>query len=90
MEFHYWHLVVLVVLVALVGWGFRVARQRMLLASAVFLVAVSGWLLYTLVLEEVHLDQEGTREALAFVAVPAVAGVGLGALWVKRIRSRRA
>jgi uncharacterized membrane protein YedE/YeeE len=92
MVFAYWQPAVVVGLVALVGWGLRASRQRTLLGLAIALVIISGFLLYTLVLEEQHLDQDlnGQLQTLAMIGIPAVLGLGLGALAVKRARSSRA
>lgn len=92
MVFQYWHLVVVVALVALVVGAFRVSRQRTLLGLAAALVAISGFLLYTLVLEEQHLEHDlnSWLEVLALIGIPAVLGVGLGMLAIKRTRGRRA
>ena len=92
MVFQYWHLVVVVVLGALVGWSFRVSRQRALLGLAATLVALSGFLLYTLILDEPYLEHDlnSRLDALALIGIPAILGVGLGLLAVKRHKSRRA
>lgn len=92
MEFQYWYLVVAVALVALVMWGFRVSRQRTLLGVAAALLAISGFLLYTLVLDEPSLehDLDSRLDAWALIGIPAVLGVSLGVLAIKRTRSRRA
>ncbi|GIG90352.1 hypothetical protein [Plantactinospora endophytica] len=88
MVIQYWHLVVIVTLVALAGWGLRVARQRTLLGLAATLLLVSGFLLYTLVIEESAV--ENGVDDLALIGIPAVLGVGLGLLAVKHAKARRA
>lgn len=92
MVFQYWHLVVVVALGALVMWGFRVSPQRTLIGLAATLVAASGLLLYTLVLDEPYLesDLDSRLDALALIGIPAILGISLGVLVVKRARSRRA
>jgi len=91
MVFQYWHLVVAVVLGALVMWSFRVSRQRTLLGLAATLVIISFFLLYTLILDEPYLerDLDSRLDALGLIGIPAILGVGLGVLVVKRSRSRR-
>jgi hypothetical protein len=88
MVFQYWHLVAVVVLGVLVVWGFRVARHRAMLGLAATLVAISGFLLYTLVLDEPNLDHDlnSRLDELALIGIPAVVGVGLGLLAVLRTR----
>jgi uncharacterized membrane protein YedE/YeeE len=92
MVFQYWHLVVVAALGALVVWGFRVSRRLTLLGLAATLVAISGFLLYTLVLEEAHLeaDLNSQLETLALIGIPAIMGVSLGVLVVRSARSRQA
>lgn len=92
MVFQYWHLVIPVALCALVVWGLRVTRQATLLGVAVTLLAVSGFLLYTLVLDEPNLghDLNSRIEDVAWIGVPAVLGLAFGVFAVKRIMSRRA
>lgn len=91
MAFEHWHLAVIVaafvVLVALVGWGLRVSRRWTLLGLAATLVALSGWLLYTLVLEETDIKPE--LEDAALIGIPAILAVSLGLLAVKRTGSRQ-
>jgi len=92
MMFQYWHLVIPAALGALVVWGLRVARQATLLGLAVTLLAVSGFLLHTLVLDEPYLQHDlNSRIAdVAWIAAPAVLGMTFGVLAVKRIMSHRA
>lgn len=92
MVFQYWHLAIPVALGALVVWGLRVARQATLLALAAALLAVSGFLLYTLVLEETNLqhDLNSQVEDAALIGVPAVLGLTFGVIALKRIMGRRA
>ncbi|ROP28664.1 hypothetical protein [Couchioplanes caeruleus] len=56
------------------------------LAAAVFFLACSGWLLFTLVLEEVHLshDLNSILEDAAIIGVPGVAGLALAAIGLRR------
>lgn len=91
MVFQYWHLGVVVALGGLLGWGLRVARRGTLLGLAAALLAVSGFALYTLVLDEPSLahDLNSRLEDLAFIGVPAVAGAGI-VLAVMRAGRRRA
>jgi hypothetical protein len=63
---------------------------RGLLAAAVVLLGVSGWLLWTLVLEEEYLEPDRnaiTEETLA-IGLPALAGVLLVALAMWRFQRR--
>jgi len=92
MVFQYWYLVIPVALGALVVWGFRAARQTTLIALAAGLLAVSGFMLNTLVLDEPNLghDLNSRIEDVAWIGTPAVLGVVFGVLAVKGIMSRRA
>ncbi|GIE86178.1 hypothetical protein [Actinoplanes regularis] len=89
MVFQYWHLLVAVVLTALVVWGLLVSRRRTLIGLAAALVALGGFALYTLVLDEPFLEHDlnSRLEDLAFIGVPAVLGIGI-LLAVKRAGSR--
>ncbi|GLW27877.1 hypothetical protein [Actinoplanes regularis] len=89
MVFQYWHLLVAVVLTALVVWGLLVSRRRTLIGLAAALVALGGFALYTLVLDEPSLEHDlnSRLEDLAFIGVPAVLGIGI-LLAVKRAGSR--
>ena len=92
MEFRYWHLAVVVGLVVLVVWGVRVSRRTTLAALAATLTITSGLLLNTLVLDEAHLafDVHSRVEDAALIGIPALLGVGLGVLAVKRTGGRQA
>jgi hypothetical protein len=92
MAFQYWHLLVPAALLALIVWGFRAARQATLLTLALTLLATSGFLLNTLVLDEPSLnhDLNSVMDDAALIGIPAVLGAALGALAVKQIMSRRA
>ncbi|GAB2574465.1 hypothetical protein Aab01nite_15630 [Paractinoplanes abujensis] len=89
MELQSWHLVVVVALAAAAVWAVRVAGQRALAVLAVAFVLVSGWLLNTLVLDEAYLepDLNSRLDAALLIAAPALIGVGLGVLAVRRRRS---
>jgi hypothetical protein len=91
MVFQSWHLVGVVLLAALVVWGLRVSRRRTLLGLAATLLALSGFALYTLVLDEPYLEHDlnSRLEDVAFIGVPAVVAVGI-VLAVKRVGDRRA
>jgi hypothetical protein len=91
MVFEYWHLAVAVVLAALVVWGLRASGRRTLLGLAAALLALSGFALYTLVLDEPSLghDLNSRLEDLAFIGIPAVVAVGI-VLAVMRAGGRRA
>jgi integral membrane sensor domain MASE1 len=88
MVLQYWHFAVLAALCALVLWGLRASRRTTLFGLAAILVIISGWLLYTLVLEESYLEHD--MEDVALIGIPAVLGISLGVLAVKGTRSRRA
>ncbi len=90
MVFEYWHLAVVAALVALIVWGLRVARNKAFAALAAGLLVISAWLLWTLVLEEAHLDQDltGQIETGAIIGIPALLGAGLAALAFRRAGSR--
>ncbi|RSM48490.1 hypothetical protein DMB66_46255 [Actinoplanes sp. ATCC 53533] len=90
MEFQYWQPAVLVVLGALVVWGLVVSRRKTLLGLAIALVTISGFLLYTLVLEESYLEQDTNAqlETVALVGIPAVLGVVFGVFSVRRTGDR--
>jgi len=92
MVFQYWQLVIPVALGALVVWGLRAARQATLLGMGVTLLAVSGFLLYTLVLDEPNLEHDlnSRIEDVAWIGMPAALGVAFGVLAVKQLMSRRA
>ena len=91
MVFQYWHLAVVVAVAALVVWGLKVSRRRTLLGLGTTLLALSGFALYTLVLDEPNLghDLNSRLEDLAFIGIPAVIGITL-MLAVKRSGSRQA
>ncbi|MGX6603906.1 hypothetical protein ACWKSP_17425 [Micromonosporaceae bacterium Da 78-11] len=88
MVIQYWHLALLVVLTALLGWGLMVTRRKALLGVAAILLALSGFAYYTLVLDEQYLDRDlnGRLDTLAFIGIPAVIGVGI---LLAVLRSRR-
>lgn len=88
MVLQYWHFAVLAAVAALVLWGLRASRRPTLFGLAALLVITSGWLLYTLVLEEPAINQE--IEDVALIGLPAVLGLGLGVLAIKGTRGRRA
>jgi hypothetical protein len=92
MVLHYWHLAVPLAFAVLVVWGWRKARQATLLVLAVVLLAASGFLLHTLVLDESHLERDlnGRIETAAWIGVPALLGIAFGALAWRRGRSRQA
>jgi hypothetical protein len=79
MEFQFLLVVVAVVLAALLVWGLLVSRRRTLLGLAAALVALSGFALYTLVLDEPYLENDlnGRLDDLAFIGIPALLGVGI-------------
>jgi hypothetical protein len=91
MESQYLYLVVVVVLAALVMWGLLASRRRTLLGLGAALVALSGFALYTLVLDEPYLEHDlnSRLEDLAFIGIPAVLGIGV-LLVVKRAGGRGA
>ncbi|XVV15768.1 hypothetical protein ACQP2X_15910 [Actinoplanes sp. CA-131856] len=82
MVFHYWHLAVLAGMVALIVWALRVARRPALAVLAALLVVVSGLLFSTLVLDEEFVEHSPAD--IALIGLPAVLGLGLGALALKR------
>lgn len=88
----YWHLAVIAALVALVVWGFRASRSRTMFGLAVTLLVISGWLLYTLVLEETGLefDLNSSLDTVAIIAIPAVLGTVLGLLAIKGLKHQPA
>ncbi|MEU4690521.1 hypothetical protein [Actinoplanes sp. NPDC023714] len=89
MEFQYWHLAVVAVLVALIVAGIRLARQKTLIGLAAALLAVSGFLLWTLVLEEDYTNQDldGRLDDVALIGGPALLAAGLILLAVRRRRA---
>lgn len=93
MELKLWQLLVMVPVLAVAGvlavWAFRTSPRRALLGGAAALVAISGFLLYTLVLDEPSLghDLNSRLDEVGLIGVPAVLGVGLG---VFAVRGRRA
>lgn len=82
MAFRYWHLMVPVVLSVLVLWSVRKLSRRTLFSLAVTLLALSAFLLYTLVLGEPYLepDPDSRREDLVLIGIPAFLGLGFGGL----------
>ncbi|MDI6102097.1 hypothetical protein QLQ12_26110 [Actinoplanes sp. NEAU-A12] len=90
MEFQIWQPVVLVALGALIVWGLLVSRRRTLLGLAIALVTISGFLLYTLVLEEAHLEQDlnAQLDVVALVGIPAILGVVSGVFALRRTGDR--
>jgi NADH:ubiquinone oxidoreductase subunit K len=90
MVLEYWHLAVVAALLALIGWGLRAARQTTLVVLAVTLLLISAFLLYTLVLEETHLESDlnAQVDAILIIATPALAGVALATLAIVRRRQR--
>ena len=92
MEFQYWQLVFPIALGAVVVWGLRNAREATLLGLAGTLLATSGLLLYTLILDEPYLDPDVNSqvEDLALIGMPAALGVAFGVVGVKRLLGRRA
>jgi hypothetical protein len=87
MVFQYWHLGVVAAVVAVVVWGMLVARRGTLIGLAVTLVIISGWLLYTLVLDEPYLDHDA--DTAVMIGTPAVVGVVFGLLAVRNPWARR-
>ncbi|BEL05941.1 hypothetical protein Q0Z83_041320 [Actinoplanes sichuanensis] len=93
MVLQWWHLAVVVAVGALIIWGVRVSRQRTLLGVAAALVVLSGFLLYTLVLEEepyLESDLNGQLETVALIGIPAILGVVLFVVALRRAGTRRA
>jgi hypothetical protein len=91
MVFEYWHLGVLAALAGLIVWGVLVSRRRTMLALGVALIVLSGLLLHTLVLEEVHYEADGAvsvLEDVAAIGIPAVAGLIMVVVAVGRGRRR--
>lgn len=82
MAFQWWQLAVVVAVGALAVWGLRVARRPALLTLAAALAMVSGFLLYTLVLDEPYVEHD--LGDVAFVVLPAVLAAGLGSLAFRR------
>ncbi len=88
MVFQYWHLAVVAAFAALVVVGWRARRQPTLVILAALSLAVSGFLLWTLVLEEpFESDLNAKLDSVALIGVPAVLGVGLGVLAWRRASS---
>jgi uncharacterized membrane protein YphA (DoxX/SURF4 family) len=89
-----WLLVVLTILVAsllvLFGVGLRLFRRTTLVTTAVALFCLSGFFLYTLILDECCLarDFNSITEDAAIIGVPALAGVVLVAIATKLTRKR--
>jgi hypothetical protein len=79
-EPEYWHLAVIGAVIALLVWGFRTARRTTLVVCAAVLTALSGFLLYTLVLEEPFLDSDlnSRLETGAMIGIPALLAVAFG------------
>jgi hypothetical protein len=84
-EPEYWHLAVVGAVIALLVWGWRTARRTTLIVCAVVLMALSGFLLYTLVLEEqfVESDLNSMLEAGAMIGIPALLAVAFGAFAIR-------
>lgn len=91
MEFEMWHLAVLAAVVTLIGWGLRVSPRPVMAGLAATSLLISGFLLYTLVLEEenIELDLNGKIDTVALIGIPALLGVGLAVLAARRPRSRQ-
>ncbi|MEU4624787.1 hypothetical protein AB0G04_33050 [Actinoplanes sp. NPDC023801] len=91
MEFQYWHLGVVAAFVILVIVGMRVSTRRTLVGLGAALMLAAGFLFYTLILDEEYLDMDANArlDAAALIGVPAVLGVGLVLLAVKRARRSR-
>ncbi|WP_328474975.1 hypothetical protein OHA21_16835 [Actinoplanes sp. NBC_00393] len=91
MEFQYWQLAVVVALVVLVVWGLRAARRTTLAVLAATLLIISGFLLYTLVLNEPYLEQDANSrlDAVALIGIPALLGAGAATLALRHAGSRR-
>lgn len=88
----YWHLLIPVVLGALIVWSLRAARPATVLGVAAALLVVSGWLVQTLILDELpHLarDLNGTIDTAVWIGAPAILGVTLAVMGIRRIRGRR-
>jgi hypothetical protein len=87
-ELRYWHLAVVVALTALIVWGVRVARRTTVVVSAAILMVLSGWLFYTLVVDEAYLESDlnSRLDVVGLIGVPAALGVGLIVLAVRRTR----
>ncbi|BBH67914.1 hypothetical protein ACTI_45990 [Actinoplanes sp. OR16] len=88
MEFQNWHLAVVAVFAALIVAGIRLSRQKTLIGLAAALLAVSGFLLYTLVLEEDYASQDlnGRLDDVALIGGPSLLAAGLILLAVRRRR----
>ncbi|GAA2505801.1 hypothetical protein [Winogradskya humida] len=87
MVFQYWHLGVVAAVAAVVVWGMLAARRATLIGLAATLVVISGWLLYTLVLDEPYIDHDA--ETVVMIGTPAVVGVVFGLLAVRNPWTRR-
>ncbi|GLY08483.1 MULTISPECIES: hypothetical protein [Actinoplanes] len=88
MEFQYWYLAVVAAFLGLIVWGLVAARRKSMFGLAAALIAISGFLLWTLVLEETNIeyDMNSIIDTVAMVGIPAVLGIGLG---VFALKSRR-
>jgi hypothetical protein len=83
MAFQYWHLAVVAAVVALVVWGLVAARRKALAVLAAALVLISGWLYYTLIVDEGPYIEHSFQD-VALIGLPAVIGLGLGVLAARR------
>ena len=98
MEVKPWNFVVLTIIVLLAAaavWLFRATRSRSgasgpswtaPMTAAALLLGLSGWLLYTLVLEETHVDIDGSM--LVGIGAPALLGGLLAVIAARRFRTR--
>jgi hypothetical protein len=91
MEFRYWQLVVVVALPGVVVWGLRTARRTALAVLAATLLIISGFQLYTLVLNEPYLEPDANSrlDAVALIGIPALLGAGSAVLALRHADSRR-
>ncbi|MBL7259287.1 hypothetical protein [Paractinoplanes lichenicola] len=63
-------------------------RHKTLAALALLLIVVSGWLAYTLILEETHLEPDANSrlDSALLIGIPALLGVGLAIVALRRRR----
>ncbi len=86
MEIGFGQVVAALVFVAVLVLAFRASPRAASVGFGALLLVVSGFLLWTLVLEEPFIaeDVNAQWDAAAMIGIPAVLGVGLGAFGLIR------
>ncbi|MBM2620451.1 hypothetical protein JIG36_33570 [Actinoplanes sp. LDG1-06] len=86
MQLELWYVVIAVALAGVVVWGFRASQWRTLAVLAALLLVVSGWLFFTLVLDETYVESDlnSRLDDVVLIGLPALAGIALGVLAFRR------